>query len=229
LGNIAFPQRLPNTIAVQIEELWRAVLRESGAIFNDYDIRVIATGGVPNIYSEDEGGFPFVTPIFFDSFILEHTATVPPSLTITSEQVSFKPDQPNFVNETAARHVLSRYADWLRTYFENYPHSRVYLAGFMARVSQNNDNLLNTILSEQRAERVKEILVEFGIPETKLIVIGLGENGGSHFRVNEFPNGVFCTITAQQNRKVMLIPDISEDAARILAVKQELDAMRNNL
>jgi len=147
-------------------------------------------------------------------------------LTITSEQISFKPDQAVYMNESTARTVLQEYAEWLKTYFEAYPDSKVYVVGFIAKVSPGNENRLRTTLSEQRAEAVKETLLEFGVPTEKLIVIGLGENGGSHFRVDEFPNGVFDTAVAQQNRKVMLIPDLSEDAVKVLEIKQELDTLR---
>ena len=243
LGNVAAPQRLPNTIGVQLEELWRAVLRQSGAVFNDNDIRIKATGGSPNVYSEDDSGFPFVSPIYFDSFHPEFAAEIPPivepesedepleeppSLTITSEQVSFKPDQAVYTNETSALTVLETYAEWLKRYFDMYPEdSKVYVVGFIAKTRLDDSNRLNTRLSEQRAETVKETLVGLGISADKLVVIGLGENGGSYFRVDEFSNGVFDTAIAQQNRKVMLIPDLSDDAAKVLEIQQELENLRN--
>ena len=246
LGNVAYPQRLPNTIGIQIEELWRAVLRESGAVLTEGDIRIKAAGGVPNMFSEDEGGFPSVTTIFFDSYQPEHVVELsqipksslpakgceeplekPTGLTISSEQVPFMPDQAVYANEEAAFLILQKYAEWLKTYFAAYPGSNIYVVGFMANTRPDDNDRLNTSLSEQRAETVKGTLVDLGVSTERLVVMGIGINGGSHFRVDEFPNGVFDTVVAQQNRKVMLLPDISYDAALALAIKQELDSLRS--
>jgi len=140
--------------------------------------------------------------------------------------VSFKPDQAVYINENFARAVLQEYAEWLKAYFNMYPNSKVFVVGFMAKVRLDDSNRLNTRLSEQRAETVAKTLLELGIPDEKLVIIGLGENGGSHFRIDEHPNGVFDTVIAQQNRKVMLIPDLSEDSIKVLEIKNELDALR---
>jgi outer membrane protein OmpA-like peptidoglycan-associated protein len=246
LGNVAHPQRLPSTIAVQLEDFWRAILRESGAMFNEQDIRVGANRGIPIVWSEDEDSVPFVTTILFGTTGIElpplppipdpiesdgddvEPLEPPPSLEILSDQVAFIPDQAVFMNETAARDALRAYASWLALYFETYSDSQhVYVVGFHARVNLNGGNRLNTGLSARRAEAVRSVLIEYGVPEGRLIAVGLGINGGDHFRVDEFPNGVFCTTTAQQNRKTMLIPDLSEDAPKLLEVMAELDALRN--
>ena len=247
LGNVAHPQRLPSTIGVQLEDLWRAVLRESGATFDDRDIRISATGGTPIIGTEDKDGFPLVTTIYFgdDGIVLPPPPVVvignngdetgepveppepPPSLEILSDQVPFVPDQATFLNETAARMVLQKYVDWLTMYFKVYPDSTVYVVGFHARVSLDGGNRLNTGLSERRADTVRTTLIELGVPEDRLITVGLGINGGDHFRVDEFSDGTFNTTIAQQNRKVMLIPDLSDDAPILLEVMAELDALRN--
>ena len=248
LGNVSQPQQLPTTIGVQLEELWRALLRESYAVFEDRDIRIRATGGTPNVASEDEGGFPFVTPIFFCSFTPTDFIELPPlpaspmegedeticviidelpSITITSEQVAFVPNEDIFINEAAASLVLEAYVEWLIKYFDVFPDSRVYIVGFHANLILNGGDRLDTRLSEQRAEAVGNVLATLGVAEERLVVVGLGINGGEHFRVDEFPNGVFCTVTAQANRKVMLIPDLSEDAEILLEVMEDIDALRH--
>jgi hypothetical protein len=247
LGNVAHPQRLPSTSGVQLEDLWRAVLRKSGATFDDGSIRISATGGTPIIGTEDKDGFPLVTTIYFgdDGIVLpppppppggNNTGKTegsveppepPPSLEILTDQVPFVPDQATFMSEAAARIALKKYADWLVKYFEAYPDSTVYVVGFHARVSLDGGNRLNTGLSERRAETVRTTLIELGVPEDRLITVGLGINGGDHFRVDEFPNGTFNTTNAQQNRKVMLIPDLSDDAPILREVMAELDALRN--
>lgn len=231
LGNVANPQRLPSTIGVQLEELWRAVLHESGAIFDERDIRIRATSGNANIASEDEGGFPYVTTLFFDSFQPSHLVNLPPisrnegetpSLPITSEQVSFIPDEAVFINEAVSRRILQEYANWLSRYFGVFPNSNVYVVGFQARTSIENVNRFDTRLSEQRAETVRNTLIDLGVPQARLITVGLGTNGGSHFRVDEFPDGVFNTVVAQHNRRVLLINDMSEDAVKLREIMEEL-------
>jgi outer membrane protein OmpA-like peptidoglycan-associated protein len=239
LGNVAHPQRLPSTIGVQLEELWRAILRESGATFEDKDIRITAIGGEPIVFNEDDGG-PFVSTVFFDTPIVlpptppividEDGEAVPeyvPIFNILSDQVAFVPDQAIFRNENNARVVLQEYANWLVDYFEAFPNSYVYVAGFHARLTQEGGNRLNTGLSERRAEAVRSVLIEFNpLLEGHLIAVGLGINGGTDFRVDEFQNGVFCNTQAQLNRKTMLIPAESEYAPLLREVIVELDALR---
>jgi len=235
MGNVAHPQRLPSTIGIQLQELWRTILRESGAVFEDSDIRIMATGGKPNVYCEGEGGFPFVSTVFFDTpVVLPPPPTVVfdehrdvPVFEIRSDQVAFVPDQATFRNESNARAVLQEYANWLVKYFKVFPDSYIYIAGFHARITPEGGNRLNTGLSERRAEAVRSMLIEFNVPEQRLIAVGLGINGGSHFREDEYPNDVFCNSCAQNNRYVMLVPDLSEHAPILKEVMAELDALRN--
>ena len=226
-ADVALPQQLPAPIEMQLLELWKAVLKVSGASFGDGDIKIKARGRVANVYSEDEGGFPFVSTIHFDPIIIDGLDILKERKTITlsSEEISFKPGSDAFYDENSARRILDEYARLLHAYFQAYPDAFVYVVGSTAKERLNDKAyMLETSLSEKRAKRVKEILAET-IPAHKMIEFGLGPNGGS-WRVDENSNGRFDTVLAQANRKTMILLNDSSTATEVLEVKNELDEMR---
>lgn len=241
MGNTAAPQQLPSAIGVQVESLWQTILRDTGAIFSDNDIRIKATGGTPIIYIE--GVTKQVSTIHFDAklerepgYVMGIDASMPEMedesgedgdfvVSITSESVEFIPDEAIFWDEPEARRVIKEYAELVKVSLEANKDMQIYIVGFSAKITLNG-NSTRTDLSERRAAAVASVMVEYGVPSDRLISFGLGPNGGSELRVDEFAGGEFNNTTAQRNRKVMIMSDNASEATLALEIWHELESDR---
>ena len=69
-------------------------------------------------------------------------------------------------------------------------------------------------LSTQRAEHVKNTLVELGVSEENIVAIGVGYH--QDFCENDSPNGEFVEEIGKNNRSVSIFPLDSEKAQKAL-------------
>ena len=69
-------------------------------------------------------------------------------------------------------------------------------------------------LSEDRARKVREKLVSFGVPEERIGIVGLGYN--LEFCQDDTPNGEFIEEIAKENRAVRILPYNSKKAQNAL-------------
>jgi len=147
-----------------------------------------------------------------------------PPADISMETISFKPNSSEYVDKTAAEKVLSDYVASINRYFSIYPDDKIYLVGCIAKTA--NWSLTETELSEQRANAVRQTLIDLGIDENKLIAIGIGIN--DPWRSDEWTKGYFDEETAKLNRRVWVIPDqYDEQVALVLATDELIDSLRN--
>lgn len=70
------------------------------------------------------------------------TVVFPVNLTITGKQVSFKSELIIFFNKITTRLSSGKYSELIRMYFENYPHSIIYIgeSSIEKYVTGNKDN-----------------------------------------------------------------------------------------
>ena len=124
---------------------------------------------------------------------------------VANEAVYLYPEQAKAALQPLAELILSR------------PDRKVLLAGTTAKVK--GDQASSAVLSEKRAQAVKDTLVkDFGVPESQLIVVGLGFEKDPFVRGQEWDsNGNFVETEAAKNRRVVVLDADSDTGKQILA------------
>ncbi|GAA3300466.1 OmpA family protein [Dactylosporangium vinaceum] len=141
----------------RVIELWRAIATAAGAacvsVFDGSSAAKAASGDLPPVAEV----IPPAKPIF-----------VPCGQTTLANDgwVGFKPDEAEFVNRDAARQELSKLADLM---LKGRQHAE--LIGTTATDGTREGRLR---LSVQRAEVVKSVLVELGVPADRITTGGVG-------------------------------------------------------
>lgn len=146
----------------------------------------------------------------------------PPVDIKTDDVIRFKPNSYEFVDEAAANAVLESFVESFNVYFERYPDGKIYLVGGIAKTDNNRAVEIGN-LSQQRADTVRQSLINLGIDEDRLIAIGIGVN--DPWRNDEWADGYFNEEVAKTNRRVWVIPDQYEDqVVLVLDIKDAIDA-----
>lgn len=206
LGQIAPPQpELSNINIYNLNYIWGEILETAGAVPSkingtdeEYGIFVFADENITANKSDY-----FVTPIVFWNEYAEDKT----SIKLDEKTIKFKGDLDVYVSESEARTVLKPYAENLK----NNPNIDILLCGTTSSI--NGGSLY---LSESRAKRVKETLVEFGIPSERIKAVGIGYN--IILCENDSPNGQFLEELGKNNRAVHIIPLESDLAKEILSI-----------
>lgn len=183
LGSYADPQtRLSDADVAALEGLWRGVLTELGATVEVDHVPLDGPEELP-------ANLPFVS-------IVAEQAPPPPSqcVVLREDEIGFLPDLAELRNPAQAREVLEPVAAQLTA-----TNVVATLIGTTAL-----DDGPDHRLSADRAETVKRILVELGVPERNLVTVGVGTNFTKYD--NPYVNGVFSEIIAMRNRLVIIQP-----------------------
>jgi len=214
IGNVCDPQELPDTSQPNVIKLWKEVflacgIEESKIYIDEHTIK----GSKPNRYSEDEGGYPYVTVVNFKSVEIEITQEKSSELLLPD--VGFYPNSDEMIDENNAKNILEPYANAMIKYFNKNGDAKLYLLGTTATTTPGGNG--DVLLSQKRAKKLKNVLSSLGVPEDKLIAIGVGANVPSHLRINEFRDGKFDGGLAQGNRKVTVYMKENKDFQEIIA------------
>ena len=121
-------------------------------------------------------------------------AGAPTFVKVSAEQVAFQPDSTTFLDEAAARAALNGLA--------------YIVAGSTAQVD-NASREGAQALSLARAQAVRDVLVEAGVPADRFTCLGLGNEPTSVRSANE-----------PENRCTYVVADTTAQAAEFLAVGQ---------
>lgn len=131
-------------------------------------------------------------------------AGAPTFVKVSAEQVAFQPDSTTFLDEAAARKALNGLAEQLKgTSAAHY-----IVAGSTAQVD-NASREGAQALSLARAQAVRDVLVEVGVPADRFTCLGLGNEPTSVRSANE-----------PENRCTYVVADTTAQAAEFLAVGQ---------
>ncbi len=138
-------------------QLWQKIVAASGA-------NLVVTVVTPNTSAPD-ANLPEVS-------LVEVTATELPvgcntEFVLSDDDVGFKPDSREFREESKARGVLAAYATWLI----RHRNGRAKLTGTVAHHGSDSGN---GGLALQRAERVRDLLIELGANRSQLTAVGEG-------------------------------------------------------
>lgn len=144
-----------------------------------------------------------------------------PPVDISMNIIRFKSDSAEYVDEKAAQDVLLSYLTAFENYFETYPDGIIYLAGGVARTHEaGHEYDVDIVLSQQRADAVRNSFIKLGVDENRLIAIGMGCRDPWHN--DEYIDGVFTEDIAKTNRRVWIIPDAyKEQVEAVLAIPRD--------
>ena len=120
---------------------------------------------------------------------------------LTEEQVSFVPDKSTYLNEEEAVAIIRPIADYLIEHEQ----ITVLLAGTTAG---DEDSDYTMTLSQERADAVRDTLIQFGVDESRIVTVGLGSSDPWHVYGAGYEGSI-----ASGNRKVVLL-DASSDTAK---------------
>lgn len=203
LGEVDKPQ--PNLSKLDKENLqyiWSEILRRSEAIPSkakntklDYFVQL---KGYEIEISEE-----YVTPVIWWEGVGNIESKE--EIIIKEEEIGFIANYAKYSSVEKANKVLRPYAENLL----NYDDLKVLLLGTTSSYGGGSVEL-----SMQRAEKVKESLVELGVPEERIVTAGLGYN--EEFCENDSPNGEFIEEIGKNNRAVYILPLESEKAEKAL-------------
>ena len=221
IGNVAGAQisyKSNTKYKKQLTDLWDEILKKAGADIKE-KINFSNIEGTPMIYNEDEEGeavYPYVSPVTVDIENLDSGKGV-----YQSTQLGFEPQSAEFIDGTTLAKKLIRDSqlDSLINFIDH-EEGNIYVVGSVAKTSQDQ-NLKNDSIANARAQKVKDILVELGVPSTRIQTIDAGTTVFSWRDADEFPNGEKNPNNQEVNRVVAVIPN-SQDCAD--AVKELKDA-----
>jgi len=204
LGRTSPPQ-IPPGIASQrhLEALWELIVTESGGnvtILRD----VFETVASDARYPVSVVRFPPDQPLRFDPATEIPEVAFEYAQFLGEDQVQFIGDSAQYLHPESAEEAIRSIADFMLT-----NHGFTML---LAGTTAGDETTPHSIsLSKGRAETVKWTLVSFGVPEERIITVGLGSLNPWHI------HGVGMTgPEASQNRKVVLLSADSPEAINIL-------------
>lgn len=203
LGDVASPQQsLTMSQKNNLNEIYSEIVSRGGGdyISNDFIANPADTNNEYPSVSIVE--LPADSPIEFD---IEETSQFQTPVTLTEEQVCFIPDKADYLNPEEAENTIKPIAGYM---LNQDTEITMLIIGCIAGDS-NSD--FGYTLSQNRAEKVKSTLIDFGVPANRLIVKGLGVSDPWHIE-----NAGYEGKLASQNRKVVLIDSSSEIAKSIM-------------
>lgn len=201
MGEVEDPQpELSRLDKDNLRYIWKEILKRADARPSE------ANNAKADYFVEMKGrrakmSSQYVTPVIW----WEGVGNDEEEVKITEEEVGFLPNSTEYFSKEKTEQALRPYAQNLL----NYGQMKVLLLG---TTSGYNGGSIE--LSAQRAEQVKQTLIELGVPEEQMVTIGVGYH--QEFCENDMPNGEFIEEIGKKNRAVSIIPLDSEKAQRAL-------------
>lgn len=211
MGQVAAPQKeLTPKQTKNLEAIWRAVVEASGGEFvpNEY-ISVAAEMDVEQeLPSVSVVNIPEDKPIVFEPEMLETELTgnsaFEDPIMLNGDQVEFVGDEAIYLHPDEAIEVIRPIAEYL----EEHETIQLLLIGSTAGDVTDDFTLR---LSQDRAEAVKNTLIDLGIDEDRITTLGMGSDDPWHVK-----NAGYEGPVASSNRKVVLIDVRAELAKEIM-------------
>lgn len=190
-GQTAEPQpELSERQKKKLQEIWKAVLLAGGAESVEF---------TTDMASETvDKEYPFVSVVDAEERVIEHDNIIIKEdvAILDSERVHFKGNKAIFVDKKEAKESIKKVAMDLI----EYPEKEVYVIGTTATGREE----FCKRLSEERAEAVVDLLIEYGVREEQLTVEGLGYQDDWHIADLD-ENGKLIEEVAKKNRKVLIV------------------------
>ena len=167
LGDVAASQPTLSAQQVQwLQSFWQAFFDRTGAKVT-FHTDIVSGDALNNGHT--------VTPLA--------PAGAPTFVKVSAEQVAFQPDSTTFLDEAAARAALNELANQLKADST----TSYVVAGSTAEVDNPSRDGAQA-LSLDRAQAVRDVLVEAGVPADQITCLGLGNEPTSVRSANEAEN-----------------------------------------
>lgn len=208
LGDVAVPQQeLTSAQRIKLERIYGGIVEAGGGTFIYNDIIANPVDETKQYPSVTPVNLPSDTPISFEEVVFEEDNIFEEPVFLTEEKIGFVADKAVFLNPDEANETLQPVAEYL----VKHPSVSIVLAGTTAG---DKDSDFTLSLSKQRAETVKNALVELGVNADRIIAIGLGSEKDPWHVYNAGYDGA----AASGNRKVVLLDASSRRAVSILGL-----------
>lgn len=208
LGDVAAPQQeLTSAQRIKLERIYGGIVETGGGTFIYNDIIANPVDETKQYPSVTPVNLPSDTPISFEEVVFEEDNIFEEPVFLTEEKIGFVADKAVFLNLDEANETLQPVAEYLA----KHPSVSIVLAGTTAG---DKDSDFTLSLSRQRAETVKNALVELGVNADRIIAIGLGSEKDPWHVYNAGYDGA----AASANRKVVLLDASSGRAVSILGL-----------
>lgn len=211
LNEVADAQKpLTSFAAKNLEEIWKQILVACNAEEDAISFKVY-TRETAELAAEKERnyGLDELMPVSDD--ISVSSVSFREDFEI-DERVKFKDNSDEFVNEEAAKKAIEDFADKIKKY--NLVDEKIYILGLSAD-ADNPKNCMSR--SQSRADRVKDLLCEYGLEEDNLKAFGIGKYNVGDWRVDD------AAAPSEENRKVILFTENSQMCQKFLSDWDEFD------
>lgn len=208
IGQTAEPQeQLSRPQIENLKQIWSTLLNSAGAIPSENEEYFFS------IESYDGTNYPqSVTTIPIPTEESDHKQSDNGNsgngpTKVSEERLGFKRNSSEFVSKKKAMNTLKPLANDMLSTNENF-----LLVGTTADPNREGGSIP---LSEERAKKVKECLVDLGVPENRLQILGWGAKPPL-YNENEWESGGFNENIAKENRSVLIMSLDSEKAQELL-------------
>ena len=208
MGDVASPQAdLSQTQRLRLQEIWSGIVERGGGTFVPNYIMANSVDTEASYPEVDTVDLQAETPVDFDEamFDTEDENILEEPVMLTEEQVSFVPDKSTYLNEEEAVATIQPIADYLIEHEQ----ITVLLAGTTAG---DEDSDYTMTLSQERADAVRDTLIQLGVDESRIVAVGLGSSDPWHVYGAGYEGSI-----ASGNRKVVLLDASSDTAKEILS------------
>lgn len=208
MGDVASPQQdLSQMQRKCLQEIWGGIVERGGGTFVYNDIMANPVNTEISYPEVDIVELPEETPIRFDESMFDtaNDRFLEEPVILTEEQVSFIADQAVYFDEEEAVVTIKAIADYLLEHEQ----ITVLLVGTTAG---DEDSDYDITLSQERADAVRETLVQLGVDESRIVTVGLGSGDPWHVYGAGYEGSI-----ASRNRKVVLLDASSAMAKDILS------------
>lgn len=209
MGQVAAPQeKLTPKQSKNLEGIWQAVVEASGGEFITNTFMTVSEeiGGTEALPEVSVVDVPADKPITFeqDALELQESNVFQEPVMLGERQVEFVGDTATYLYPEMAIETIRPIAEYL---MEN-ESVTLLLVGATAG-DETNDEILR--LSQERADAVKDTLMELGIDSSRICTMGMGSDDPWHIH-----NAGYDGEAASSNRKVVLIDRRTELAQELM-------------
>lgn len=207
LGDVAEPQEpLTSEQKVKLQQIYGSLVEAGGGTFVYNEIMANPVNVDVSYPSVTPVELPDDTPIWFEAEDLnnEDDKAFEKPKVLGESQVEFVGDQATYLYPDIAVENIRPIAEYL---LKNQSVNLLLIGSTAGDVTDDS----SIKLSRERADAVKNTLIELGVDEGRIISIGMGSDDPWHI-----PNAGYDGPAASANRKVVLLDSRSETAQVIL-------------
>lgn len=193
MGDCSDPQNTPSQLVVdKISDIWRAVLEAGGAsveFSSEVSLAKISDDTLPTVTPVV---FPYEIPVEFP--VDESIDLKDRTILLNNTTLSFQPNSSEFSNKDESFELINDFAPKILKGNQ--------VVTIFGGVAGDNNSAFAIKLSQARADKVKELLLECGVPDENIKAIGKGCNDAWHIYGG---NTNLDDEIAAQNRHIVLV------------------------